>query len=96
MSGKNLVKQQKGIRVDDISNNLPVYPHTVGMSAEEQNQSSVSVTPYEVNMESSVYEFSNHVSEVNINFRETVIKKVSAIKLKDTDQLNKKIEELKI
>lgn len=54
------------------------------------------MTPYEVDMESSVYEFSAHIGDCNTNFRENIFKKVQTIKLKDTDQLNKKIEELKI
>lgn len=56
----------------------------------------VDVTPYEVNMGASVYEFSNHIQECNNNFRENIFKKLHTIKLKDTEELNKKIEELKI
>jgi hypothetical protein len=45
------------------------------MSAEDMSHH-VNVTPYEVNMDASVYEFSNHIQESNISFRETILKKV--------------------
>lgn len=65
------------IRVEDISknNNLPVIQSVNEMSAEFVSQQ-VNVTPYEVNMEASVYEFSNHIQECNISFEENIFKKV--------------------
>jgi len=95
LSGKNLVGKGKNIRVEDIEQTMPVMQTVQDMSAFEGSQT-VSVTPYSVNMEASVYEFSNHVQECNINFRENVFQKLQTIKLKDTDQLNIKIEELKV
>mgnify|MGYP007047335746 CR=1 FL=1 len=60
-------------------NNLPVIQDMQQMSAEDQTHA-VNVTPYEVDMEASVYEFGNHVSECNIEFRENIFKKVQSIK----------------
>ena len=47
-------------------------------------------------MSSSVQEFGMHMSECNNHFKENIMKKVQTIMLKDTDELNKKVEELKI
>jgi|DEB0MinimDraft_12_1074336.scaffolds.fasta_scaffold182306_1 hypothetical protein len=67
------------------------------MSAEDvEVTTTVRVTPYVVNMELSSAEFSSHVGECNLDFKENVLRKVQTIKLKDTADLNKKVEELKL
>lgn len=59
-------------------------------------QTQVKVTPFEVNMELSLQEFSSHVKQCNNDFRENIMRKVQTIKLKDTSELNKIVDELKI
>jgi hypothetical protein len=46
-------------------------------------------------MEQAYSEFSAHVMHSNNDFRENIMRKVQTIKLKDTAELNKKVEELK-
>jgi len=55
----------------------------------------VTVTPYRVDMGQSLQEFDHHVSDCNLDFKENVLRKVQTIKLSDTSELNKKVEELK-
>ena len=47
-------------------------------------------------MELSVKQFGSHIGKSNIDFKENIMKQVQTIKLKDTDVLSKKVEELKI
>ena len=47
-------------------------------------------------MEASYREFNAHLLDINLDFKENVIKKVHTVKLNDQDMLNKKVEELKI
>jgi len=56
----------------------------------------VKVTPYIVKMELSLEDFGKHVHEANVEFKENVLKKVQSIKAKDTIDLTKKVEELKV
>ena len=65
------------------------------MSAED-SEVRVQVTPYVVNMGLSLNEFGKDVNERNLDFKENVLRKVQTIKLRDTSELNKKVEELKI
>jgi hypothetical protein len=67
------------------------------MSAEEHvtMTNSFNVTPFAVNMESSAHEFKKHTSESNLDFKENILRKVQTIKLRDTSELNSKVEELK-
>jgi len=53
------------------------------------------VTTYNVDMNLSVNEFHRHVEDCNMDFKENIIKQVQTIKLKDTSELYKKVEELK-
>lgn len=53
------------------------------------------VTPFSVNMEQSFKDFSNHVNQCNLDFKENIIKQVQTIKLKDTSELNIRVEEIK-
>jgi len=46
-------------------------------------------------MGQSLQEFDHHVSDCNLDFKENVLRKVQTIKLSDTSELNKKVEELK-
>lgn len=36
-------------------------------------------------------DFSRHVDDVNVDFKENIMKKVEMIKLKDTDELQKRV-----
>jgi hypothetical protein len=40
-------------------------------------------------------DFARHVEEVNIDFKENIMKKVDVIKLKDTADLQQRVDELK-
>lgn len=46
-------------------------------------------------MEHSFQEFNNHVQTCNQDFKENIIRQVQTIKLKDTSELNKAVEEVK-
>jgi len=41
-------------------------------------------------------DFSRHIEEVNIDFKENIMKKVEMIKLKDTDDLQRRVNSLLI
>ena len=58
--------------------------------------SSSTMVQYSCNMEASYEEFDNHALECNVDFKENILRKVQTIKLKDTSELNKKVEELKL
>jgi len=55
----------------------------------------VKATPYVVDTSKSIVDLGKHVAESNNDFKENIIRKVQTIKLKDTADLNKKVEELK-
>jgi len=46
-------------------------------------------------MDLKLSEFSRHVDDVNVDFKENIMKKVEMIKLKDTSELQLKVDELK-
>jgi len=99
-SNQNVSRLEKRLSAggNHYEENLPIIENMEEMSAEDAakfTQQQFSVTPYTVNMESSVHEFGKHVSECNLDFKENVLRKIQTIKLKDTSELNKKVEELK-
>lgn len=50
---------------------------------------------YSVNMEASYQEFNSHMFECNLDFKENIIRQTQTMKLRDTSDLNKAVEELK-
>jgi hypothetical protein len=50
---------------------------------------------YTVNMEASNQEFTSHMFECNLDFKENIIRQTQTMKLRDTSELNKAVEELK-
>ena len=91
-SGKNV--RETSIMKSSGSSNMQIVESVNQMSAEETG--TVSITPYVVKMEASVDEFGEHVTYCNRDFKENIMRKVQTIKLADTQQLNTKVEELKI
>lgn len=97
-SGHN-IRQSSGMRHSEVSNdnNMQIIEEMHQMAADDiEITRTVKVTPYVVNMAASSEEFNKHVSDCNLDFKENVMRKVQTIKLKDTADLNKKVEELKI
>ena len=50
---------------------------------------------YTVNLEASYQEFNSHMFECNLDFKENIIRQTQTMKLKDTSELNKAVEEVK-
>ena len=46
-------------------------------------------------MNASYQEFDQHVENCNTDFKENILKMVQMTQIKDTDMLNKRVEELK-
>jgi hypothetical protein len=47
-------------------------------------------------MDAKLGDFSRHLDDVNVDFKENIMKKVEMIKLKDTDDLRKKVTAVKV
>ena len=58
---------------------------------QDGNYVTFTVTPFRVDMELSYKEFRSHTSKCNHDFKENIMKQVQTIKLKDTDELSKKV-----
>jgi hypothetical protein len=50
---------------------------------------------YSINMEASYQEFNTHMFESNLDFKENIIRQTQTMKLRDTSELNKAVEEVK-
>jgi hypothetical protein len=63
---------------------------------DEEYYSSKVVHSFTVDMEMSHHEFAQHVTVCNQDFKESIIKQVQTIKLKDTSELNKSVSILSL
>ena len=85
-----------GKRSNESGSGLQVIETVNQMSADDNVVSgTMNASRYEVRMEVSLNDFSRHVTDCNRDFKENIMRKVQTIKLADTAELNKKVEELK-
>lgn len=82
--------------VDNMHNQLAVIDDMREFSdGRQEDRSYVQLTKFNINMEHSFQEFNQHVQTCNQDFKENIIRQVQTIKLKDTSELNKAVEEVK-
>mmetsp|Transcript_27417 Transcript_27417/g.41685 ORF Transcript_27417/g.41685 Transcript_27417/m.41685 type:complete len:190 (+) Transcript_27417:438-1007(+) len=62
---------------------------------EDESGSQHPILSFGENCQKAIKEYDSHVKACNLDFRENVIKEAHKIKLKDTDILNKGVEEIK-
>ena len=94
----HVLGEQLGVEVySNREEKNPVKIAEAGIAHEEEildqdgNYVTFTVTPFRVDMELSYKEFRSHTSKCNLDFKENIMKQVQTIKLKDTDELSKKV-----
>lgn len=86
-------RKKSSSQTNNRSMNIVMTPNQVKVTANIDPH--MELSPYDSDVAASAHEFAKHVSICNIDFKENILRKMQAIKLNDTTQLNLKVDELK-